>query len=92
MRTSARLTAEAASAELGVPINVINKTGGAHIPATMNVIEKEADGYTTFQWSPPSFMVVPLTRAVPYSARDDFIPLYSFLCRANGIQCVLYTR
>ena len=82
----ARLTAEAVSAELGVPINVVNKPGGAHIPATMSVLEEEADGHTIFQWSPPSFMVVPLTRAVPYSPSEDFI---SVLCGSDGIQCAL---
>ncbi len=40
----ARLNAEALSEQLGVPVNVINKPGGAHIPATMSVVEAEADG------------------------------------------------
>ena len=81
----ARLTAEAVGAELGVPINVVNKPGGAHIPATMSVLEEDADGYTIFQWSPPSFMVVPLTRAVPYSPREDFIPFYAGPTASNAL-------
>ncbi len=81
----ARLNAEALSAELGVPVNVINKPGGAHIPATMSVLEAPADGYTIFNWSPPSFMVVPLTRDVPYSPMEDFIPLFAGISASNAL-------
>ena len=81
----ARLTAEAVSKELGVPINVINKPGGAHIPATMSVKNADADGYTIFQWSPPSFMVVPLTRKVPYSPTKDFVPFYAGPTASNAL-------
>ena len=55
----ARLNAEALSKKLGVPVKVLNKPGGAHIPATMSVKEAPADGYMIFNWSPPSFMIVP---------------------------------
>jgi len=81
----ARLNADALSAELGVPVNVINKPGGAHIPATMSVLEAPADGYTIFNWSPPSFMVVPLTRDVPYSPIADFIPLFAGISASNAL-------
>ena len=46
----ARIQAEAMSKVLGVPVNVVNKPGGAHIPATMSVLEAPADGYTLFNW------------------------------------------
>lgn len=82
---NARLNAEALSTELGVPVNVVNKPGGAHIPATMSVLEAPADGYTLFQWLPPSFMVVPLTRAVPYSPTEDFIPLFADQTASNAL-------
>ena len=81
----ARLNADALSAELGVPVNVINKPGGAHIPATMSVLEAPADGYTLFNWSPPSFMVVPLTRKVPYDPMEDFIPLFAGISASNAL-------
>ena len=42
----ARVNADALSEALGVPVNVVNKPGGAHIPATMSVLEAPADGYT----------------------------------------------
>ena len=80
-----RLQAEAMSNQLGVPVNVINKPGGAHIPATMSVLEAPADGYTIFNWSPPSFMVVPLTRDVPYEPLKDFVPLFASISASNAL-------
>ena len=81
----ARLNAEALSQELGVPVNVVNKPGGAHIPATMSVLEAPADGYTALNWSPPSFMIVPLTREVPYDPLEDFIPLFAGITASNAL-------
>lgn len=81
----ARMNAEVLSEALGVPVNVVNKPGGAHIPATMSVKEAPADGYTVFNWSPPSFMVVPLTRATPYDPLEDFIPLYAGISASNAL-------
>jgi len=70
---------------MGVPVNVINKPGGAHIPATVSVLEAPADGYTLFQWSPPSFMVVPLTREVPYDPVEDFVPIFADQTASNAL-------
>ncbi|MGI9505673.1 MAG: Bug family tripartite tricarboxylate transporter substrate binding protein, partial [Geminicoccaceae bacterium] len=81
----ARMNAEALSEQLGVPVNVVNKPGGAHIPATMSVLEAPADGYTLFNWSPPSFMIVPLTREVPYDPLNDFTPLYAGISASNAL-------
>ena len=81
----ARLNAEALGKELGVPVNVVNKPGGAHIPATMSVLKAPADGYTVFNWSPPSFMIVPLTRKVPYKPLKDFIPLFAGIAASNAL-------
>lgn len=81
----ARIVAETMSADLGVPVNVINKPGGAHIPATMSVAEAPADGYTILNWAPPNFMVVPLTRAVPYDVKEDFVPLYALATASNAL-------
>jgi len=82
---NARLNADALSAELGVPIKVVNKPGGAHIPAVMSVLDAPADGYTMYQWLPPSFMVVPLTREVPYNPQEDFIPLFADQTASNAL-------
>ncbi len=81
----ARMNADVLSGALGVPVNVVNKPGGAHIPATMSVLEAPADGYTVFNWSPPSFMVVPLTRETPYDPLRDFIPLYAGISASNAL-------
>lgn len=81
----ARMNAEVLSEALGVPVNVVNKPGGAHIPATMSVVEAPSDGYTVFNWSPPSFMVVPLTRDTPYTPLEDFIPLYAGISASNAL-------
>ncbi|MCY3878217.1 MAG: tripartite tricarboxylate transporter substrate binding protein [Rhodobacteraceae bacterium] len=81
----ARMNAEVLSEALGVPVNVVNKPGGAHIPATMSVLEAPADGYTLFNWSPPSFMVVPLTRETPYEPLEDFIPLFAGISASNAL-------
>jgi len=81
----ARMNAEVLSEALGVPVNVVNKPGGAHIPATMSVLEAPADGYTLFNWSPPSFMVVPLTRETPYDPLEDFVPLFAGISASNAL-------
>lgn len=51
----------------------------------MSVLEAPADGYTIFNWSPPSFMIVPLTREVPYDPLEDFIPLYAGISASNAL-------
>ena len=81
----ARLSAEAVGQELGVPITVVNRPGGAHIPAAMSVVEADADGYTIFNWSPPSFMLVPLTRGTPYDPLEDFVPLFAGISASNAL-------
>ena len=81
----ARINADALGEKLGVPVYVLNKPGGAHIPATMSVVEAPADGYTLFNWSPPSFMIVPLTREVPYDPLVDFIPIYAGISASNAL-------
>ena len=81
----ARMNAEVLSENLGVPVNVVNKPGGAHIPATMSVAEAPADGYTVFNWSPPSFMIVPLTRDTPYKPLEDFVPLFAGISASNAL-------
>ena len=51
----------------------------------MSVLEAPADGYTLFNWSPPSFMVVPLTRATPYKPLEDFVPLFAGISASNAL-------
>ncbi|NKC11662.1 MAG: hypothetical protein GKR94_05490 [Gammaproteobacteria bacterium] len=59
--------------------------GVRHGGPRLGVIEKPADGYTIFQWSPPSMMVVPLTRKVPYTPLEDFIPIFMDITASNAL-------
>ena len=89
----ARLEGEALSQQLGVPVKIINKPGGAHIPAVVSVVEAPADGHTLMWWAPPSFVVVPLTRAVPYDPLEDFIPIYAVTAASRVLnEAALATR
>lgn len=81
----ARKNAAVLSEQLGVPVNVVNRPGGGHVPATMSVLKEKADGYTVFNWSPPSFMIGPLTRDVPFTPLEDFIPLYAGISASNAL-------
>ncbi|MEM2126330.1 MAG: tripartite tricarboxylate transporter substrate binding protein [Candidatus Methanosuratincola sp.] len=42
----ARLTAEFLKKKWGVPVNVVNKTGGGGVPANLEVYQAKPDGYT----------------------------------------------
>ena len=42
----ARVVAKHLAAELGVPVNVVNKAGGNQIPAILSVLQAVPDGYT----------------------------------------------
>lgn len=44
--TTSRLIAKHLSADLGVPVNILNKPGGNQIPAVLSVLSARADGYT----------------------------------------------
>mgnify|MGYP002556349376 CR=1 FL=1 len=44
--TLLRVTCKYLSDELGVPVNVINTTGGSGVPAVQSVLDAPADGYT----------------------------------------------
>ena len=84
----ARLAADRLEKELGVPINVVNVPGGAHIPGIMNFLNRPADGYTLLRWTTPSTIINPLIRDVPYEPLEQFEPLFM---DATGVN-VLYVR
>jgi len=44
--TTARVAAKHLSRELGVPVNVVNKAGGAGVPGVISVVTARPDGYT----------------------------------------------
>lgn len=65
-----RLISEMVSANIGQPINLVFKPGGANIPGTMEVVNAPADGYRLFWWATPVIAVNPALRETPYSAAD----------------------
>ena len=69
---STDLTTRILAAELkklwGVPVNVINKTGGNMIPALLEVLDGKPDGYTLFADN------ISASSAVPLTAPKDLVP------------------
>src|SRR5512137_2159791 len=63
----ARITADFLKKKWGVPINVINKTGGAGVPANLEIHKAAPDGYTmlTENQSSCSFQEVSI-KNLPY--------------------------
>ena len=69
--------------ELGVPVNVINTTGGSGVPAVQSVLDAQADGYTLMgdQAMSSSFQVA--LDELPYDVFED----RTYICRiASGPQ------
>ncbi|HVN98368.1 MAG TPA: tripartite tricarboxylate transporter substrate binding protein [Syntrophorhabdaceae bacterium] len=62
---STDLTTRIIAAELkklwGVPVNVVNKTGGNMVPALLEVLDSEPDGYTMFADNISASSAIPLT-------------------------------
>jgi tripartite-type tricarboxylate transporter receptor subunit TctC len=69
---STDLTTRIIAAELkkiwGVPVNVVNKTGGNMIPALLEVLESKPDGYTMFADN------ISASSAMPLTAPKDLLP------------------
>jgi len=73
----ARITADFLKKKWGVPVNVVNKTGGAGVPANLEVHKAAPDGYTmlTENQSSCSFQEVSI-KELPYKTLDrTFISL-----------------
>jgi tripartite-type tricarboxylate transporter receptor subunit TctC len=78
-----RLVAEHASAALGQPFVVENRTGASGTVAA--VVQAPADGYTFLGGGDPELVLMPLTTTLPYQARTDLDPL----CIAAVVPIVL---
>jgi tripartite-type tricarboxylate transporter receptor subunit TctC len=67
----ARITADFLKKKWGVPVNVINKTGGAGVPANVEVYQATPDGYTmlTENQSSCSFLEVSI-KDLPFKVMD----------------------
>jgi putative tricarboxylic transport membrane protein len=74
MDTTARTLASVSQEHLGVPVVVVNRTGGSGTIAASEASRKEADGYTVFMVDIGTMGVAPLSQDLDYSLDDfDFI-------------------
>jgi len=68
----ARVVAKYLSAELGVPVNVVNKDGGNQIPAILSVLNAAPDGYTLLQEQPANSSIKAILKDLPFKLEDRF--------------------
>lgn len=74
---TARALAKAAEKHLGVPITVVNKTGGVGTTGIVEMLNKKADGYTIGVVTYSPVAIVPHQMTVPYTPEDfDYICAY----------------
>jgi tripartite-type tricarboxylate transporter receptor subunit TctC len=66
----ARALAQAAEKQLGVPVTVINKTGGVGTAGIVELKSKKADGYTIGVITYAPIAIVPHQMKVPYTPED----------------------
>ncbi len=72
-----RIWADAVEKELGVPVVVINKTGGGGVVGTSFVARAKADGYTLINAGVSNMMVTPNFTNTPYNF-DTFTPVVKY--------------
>ncbi len=66
----ARVVAKYLAAELGVPVNVVNKEGGNQIPAILSVLNAAPDGYTLLQDQPANSSIKAILKDLPFKLED----------------------
>ena len=69
---SLRVLSSLASAELGVPINVVNKTGGGGVIGYTFLMNSKPDGYTIGGFGGGASAVAPRVSDVAFSIKRDF--------------------
>jgi len=72
-----RIWADAVEKELGVPVVVINKTGGGGVVGTSFVARAKNDGYTLINAGVSNMMVTPNFTNTPYNF-DTFTPVVKY--------------
>lgn len=72
-----RIWADAVEKELGVPVVVVNKTGGVGVVGTSFVANSKADGYTLINAGLSNMLVTPNFSKPPYGF-DSFTPVVKF--------------
>lgn len=65
-----RAVAKGLAAELGVPVNVVNKPGGNQIPGTKSVLDGSKDGYNLLAEGASSGSLMVLQKNVPFKLED----------------------
>ncbi|MBR0648325.1 tripartite tricarboxylate transporter substrate binding protein [Roseomonas terrae] len=82
-----RHIARAASEELGVPVVVENRPGGAQTIATTRAARSRPDGYTLLQTTIAPFGTVPASQPVQYNIETDFTYLgqYTTILHPNYV-------
>lgn len=65
-----RLMAKYLSAELGVPVNVVNKPGGNQVPGVMEALSAPPDGYTLLTEHASSGSLHGLLKNLPYKLEE----------------------
>lgn len=66
----ARVVAKYLAAELGVPVNVVNKAGGNQIPAILSVLNAPPDGYTLLQEQQANSAIKATVKDLPFKLED----------------------
>jgi len=82
-----RFIAREASKELGVPVIVENRPGGAQTIATNRVAHSAPDGYTLGQATNTPLGTVPHFQSVPYNVETDFtfVAQYATILHPNYV-------
>jgi tripartite-type tricarboxylate transporter receptor subunit TctC len=65
-----RMVVKFLSAELGVPVNVVNKPGGNQVPAVLSVLNAPPDGHTLLTELPAASSIQSLLKDLPYKIED----------------------
>jgi len=66
----ARVVAKYLAAELGVPVNIVNKEGGNQIPAILSVLNAAPDGYTLLQEQQANSAIKVTLKDLPFKLED----------------------
>lgn len=74
-----RLLADRASAELGVPVVVVNKAGAGGTIGIAEVAKSNPDGYTIGTANMPALAILPQMRPVHYDPESDLVQIASVL-------------
>ncbi len=84
---TSRVWADFAKKELGVPVVVVNKTGGSGMLGTTFMLNSKPDGYTLMLAQAGTALLVPLLAGANYDLND-----FSFISRIMTANCGIVVR